>query len=109
MSTGVCEKVATSTQLQYLGYPIPAVGQSAPSPQQLLNVLPFEIDIIIPKFIIHWEPNPEIGWWDSVLSFIIKLSINDVSVAYCVIIPAVSKLYVVRFFLKCSSECMSFS
>ncbi|XP_073389396.1 uncharacterized protein [Physcomitrium patens] len=60
------ENLATSTQLQYLGYPIPAVGQSAPSPQQLLNVLPFEIDIIIPKFIIHWEPNPEIGWWDSV-------------------------------------------
>lgn len=57
--------MASSTQLQYLGYPIPAVGQSAPSAQQLLNLLPFEIDIFIPKFIIHWNPNPEIGWWDS--------------------------------------------
>lgn len=68
----------------------------------------FEIDIIILKFIIYWEFNLEIGWWDLVLLFIIKLSINDVFVVYCVIILVVSKLYVVRFFLKCFFECMSF-
>jgi len=62
----LCVAVASSTQLQYLGYPIPAVGQSAPSAQQLLNLLPFEISINIPKYIIHWNPNPEVGWWDSV-------------------------------------------
>ncbi|KAG0579964.1 hypothetical protein KC19_4G138500 [Ceratodon purpureus] len=60
------ENLATSTEIQYLGYPIPAVGQTAPSAQQLLNLLPFEIDIILPSFIIHWNPNPEIGWWDTI-------------------------------------------
>jgi hypothetical protein len=73
--------VATSTEIQYLGYPIPAVGQSAPSAQQLLNVLPFEIDILLPSFIIHWNPNPEIGWWDTVLSFAMTL-ISKSSILY---------------------------
>jgi hypothetical protein len=59
--------VASGGALINLGYPIPVVGQAVPSAAALANVTPFGVEILIPSFIIHWNPTPEVGWWDEVL------------------------------------------
>jgi hypothetical protein len=59
--------VGSGGALINLGYPIPVVGQAIPSAAALANVTPFGVEILIPSFIIHWNPTPEVGWWDAVL------------------------------------------
>jgi hypothetical protein len=59
--------VSSGGALINLGYPIPIVGQAIPSAAALANVIPFGVEILIPSFIIHWNPTPEVGWWDEVL------------------------------------------
>ncbi|KAH9540161.1 hypothetical protein CY35_15G096400 [Sphagnum magellanicum] len=57
--------VGSGGALINLGYPIPVVGQAIPSAAALANVTPFGVEILIPSFIIHWNPTPEVGWWDA--------------------------------------------
>jgi len=59
--------VASGGALINVGYPIPVGGQAVPSAAALANVTPFGVEILIPSFIIHWNPTPEVGWWDEVL------------------------------------------
>jgi hypothetical protein len=60
--------LAKEGKVRNLGYPIPVVGQSTASAGQQVNVVPIGIEMYIPTFIIHWNPSPEIGWWDAVPS-----------------------------------------
>lgn len=60
--------LAKEGKVRNLGYPIPVVGQSTATAGQQANVLPIGVEMYIPTFIIHWNPSPEIGWWDAVLS-----------------------------------------
>jgi hypothetical protein len=59
--------VSSGGALINLGYPIPIVGQAIPSVAALANLNPFGVEILIPSFIIHWNPTPEVGWWDAVI------------------------------------------
>ena len=59
------ENPTLAASLTNLGYPIPAVGQAAPSAAALQHIIPFGVEITLPSFIIHWRPTPEIGWWDA--------------------------------------------
>jgi hypothetical protein len=60
--------LAIEGKVRNLGYPIPVVGQSTATAGQQANVLPIGVEMYIPTFIIHWNPSPEIGWWDAVPS-----------------------------------------
>jgi hypothetical protein len=60
--------LAKEGKVRNLGYPIPVVGQSTATAGQQANVLPIGVEMYIPTFIIHWNPSPEIGWWDAVPS-----------------------------------------
>ncbi|CAM6063179.1 unnamed protein product [Sphagnum tenellum] len=64
VKTWTLENIASGGALINLGYPIPVVGQAIPSAAALANVTPFGVEILIPSFIIHWNPTPEVGWWD---------------------------------------------
>ncbi|CAM6047161.1 unnamed protein product [Sphagnum compactum] len=57
--------LAKEGKVRNLGYPIPVVGQSTATAGQQANVLPIGVEMYIPTFIIHWNPSPEIGWWDA--------------------------------------------